>query len=127
MSRETHPYREDKRQGWGEGDTRIRLADHGIPTARRFSLRASRYSSSVHTQMSTSPVWAVAGAESALKPCRHEASSICRSTICPGSGIRAGLLMRGSSGRLTYLDMPPPHPLIPYSVYHNGLYSLSVS
>src|SRR5215217_5685048 len=124
MTPETHPDREDKRQGWGEGDTRIRLAGHGMLTARRSSLRASLYSSSVHTQMSTSPVSAVAGAESALKPSRQEASSICRSTICPGSGIRAGLLlMRGTSGRLTYLDMPPPHPLIPYSVYHNGLYS----
>src|SRR5215217_8370160 len=100
MSREANPDRYDKRQGGGYGDTRIRLADHGMPTARRSSLRASLYSSSVHTQMITSPVWAVEGAESALKPSRHEASSICRSTICPGSGIRAGLLMRGTSGRL---------------------------
>src|SRR5215212_7076158 len=102
MIHETYPYREDKRQGWGEGDTRIRWADHGMPTARRSSLRASLYSSSVHTQMITSPVSAVEGSESALKPSRHEASCICRSTICPGSGIRAGLLlMKGTSGRLT--------------------------
>src|SRR5215213_4121321 len=108
----THGERWDKRQGWGEGETRIRLADHGMPTARRSSLRASLYSSSVHTQMSTSPVSAVEGSESALKPSRHEASSICRSTICPGSGILAGLLlMRGSSGRLTLLDMSAAHPL----------------
>src|SRR5215216_5925971 len=101
MILETHQFREDKRQGWGEGETRIRFTDHGMPTARRSSLRASLYSSSVQTQMSTSPVSAVEGAESALKPSRHEASSICRSTICPGSGIRAGLLMRDTSGRLT--------------------------
>src|SRR5215217_8840375 len=111
MTPETHPDGEGERQGWGEGETRIRFTDHGMPTARRSSLRASLYSSSVHTQMSTSPLSAVEGAESALKPSRHEASSICRSTICPGSGILAGLLLlRGTSGRLTYLDISAAHP-----------------
>src|SRR5215213_1325245 len=79
-----------------------------MPTARRSSQRASLYSSSVQTQMITSPVSAVEGSESALKPCRHDASSISRSTISPGSGMRGGLLISGM--RLMWLDISPPRP-----------------
>src|SRR5215218_870769 len=81
--------------GRREEARRMRSVGHGTPTALRPSLPAALYSSSVATQIITSPVWAVQGSVSALKPSRHEPSSARRSTCCPGSGMRGGLFKRG--------------------------------
>ena len=68
------------------------------------------YLSSVATQITTSPVSAVQGSESVLKPLRHAPFSVRRSTYCPGSGMRGALFRRGSSDRRAEPLTEPPAP-----------------
>lgn len=62
-------------------------------TGRRSSSLASRYSFSVTTRTTTSPVSDVNGADAALKPSLREPSSISNSTRWPGSGTRSGFFL----------------------------------
>jgi hypothetical protein len=63
-----------------EEEKTIRSVRHGTPTALRPSPPAALYSSSVATQTTISPRSVVEGLEIALKPLRHEPSSMRKST-----------------------------------------------
>src|SRR5215212_2655892 len=74
-------------------DTSTIAAGHAMLTARRPSLLESLYSSSIATLMIISPVSVVSGPETARNPPMREPSSDSKSTCCPGSGTRGGLLL----------------------------------
>src|ERR687893_1407776 len=79
-----------RHQGGG-GTTTLSTAQDML-TARRPSLLASWYSSSVATRTATPPLSVVRGPETARNPVRREPSSANNSTRWPGSGTSGGLL-----------------------------------
>src|SRR5918998_5338685 len=78
-----------RHQGGG-GTTTLSTAQDML-TARRPSLLASWYSSSVATRTATPPLSVVRGPETARNPVRREPSSANNSTRWPGSGTSGGL------------------------------------
>src|SRR5215204_4371545 len=68
-------------------------AGQAMLTARRPSHRESLYSCSIATRMMISPDSVDIGAETARNPSMREPSSDSKSTCCPGSGTRGGLLL----------------------------------
>src|SRR5215213_10712601 len=81
-----------------EEATTIRSVGHGTPTALRPCRWAALYSSSVATH-TTAPRSVVEGSVIALKPRRHEPSSVRSSTCWPGSGILGGPFKKGNPAR----------------------------